>query len=212
MGPLTAHLVVVAAAATQTPAPDPGRPLEAYLTPALLTLLGSGAVAAVLTAIATSLRATAGARRERYAAATGLLVARIEYPYRIRRRTSDDAETLTQLAERGHDLQERLAEARAWVTAESPIMGEVYDACVEALDQPFKAAARQAWNEGPVKLPQDMNLNGFGPGDLQDVVTTMECALGYRFGVRRLLPQWAMRRLLQRCGCLDKPGVRAASG
>ena len=40
--------------------------------------------------------------------ATRQLVAYAEYPYRIRRRTSDDPEELGRLAKLGHDIQEAL--------------------------------------------------------------------------------------------------------
>lgn len=71
--------------------------LGAVLLGVIALLLGSSVVGNIVTAVMTSLRASAEARRQRYAAAVELLAARIEYPYRVRRRTSNDPETLTKL-------------------------------------------------------------------------------------------------------------------
>ncbi|WP_344013609.1 hypothetical protein [Streptomyces thermospinosisporus] len=90
----------------------------------LALVLGSSVVAGALGHILTGLRAGATVRRDRYAAAVKVLVARIEYPYRIRRRTSDDPEVLSTLAITGHDLQETLAESRAWIATESTVLSE----------------------------------------------------------------------------------------
>jgi hypothetical protein len=48
-----------------------------------------------------------------------------------------------------------------------------------------------------------MNLGGFGMGNQQDVVTTMERALTYRFGFRRLVPAPLLRHVLKRHGILS---------
>lgn len=150
-------------------------------------LLGSSVVANFVAAVMTHLRASAETRRQRYATAVEL-AARIEFPYRIRRRTDEEPETLAKLAEMGHDLQQHLARSRAWVTAENAVSGRAVDACVAALDAPFKAACHEAWESEPVTEPAQMNLNGFGMDDQTDVVTSMQCALVYRFGWRRAIP------------------------
>src|SRR4051812_7632402 len=81
----------------------------------LLALLGSTVLGTFITTVMVGLRASATTRREGYAAAVQTLVSWWEYPYRIRRRTSDTAEILSKLAEHGHDLQEGLASHRAWI-------------------------------------------------------------------------------------------------
>lgn len=108
-----------------------------------LALAGSAVAANVAGSVVARLRATADARRERYAAATRLLVARIEYPYRVRRRTSNDLSLIALLADRGHDLQEQLADAKAWVTAENPVMGDLYGRSLTAIDQKAASACRE---------------------------------------------------------------------
>lgn len=118
-------------------------------------------------------------RRDRYAAAVKLLVARIEYPHRIRRRTSDAPEVLNALDGAGHDLQERLAETRAWISTESTVLSDVFDHCLSRFDAPFKQACTDAWNATPVTAAAQINLGGFGMGNQQHIVTTMERTLTY---------------------------------
>lgn len=60
-------------------------------------------VAGLIGTILGKTRANATARRDRYAQAVRTLIAWAEYPYRIRRRTSDEPATLTALADRGHE-------------------------------------------------------------------------------------------------------------
>jgi len=95
-------------------------------------------------------RRGATTRRDRYAAAAKLLVARIEYPYRIRRRTSDAPEALNALAGAGHDLQERLAETRVWISTESTVLSDLFGHCLSRLDAPSEQACTDAWNVTPV--------------------------------------------------------------
>ncbi|MEN8656341.1 hypothetical protein ABCR94_38660 [Streptomyces sp. 21So2-11] len=172
------------------------------MTTVLILALGSSVVAGALGHILTGLRAGATVRRDRYAAAVKLLVARIEYPYRIRRRTSDDHEVLNALATTGHDLQEGLAEISAWISTESPVLSEVFAHCLTSLDAPFKQACNDAWNASPITTAAQMNLSGFGMGNQQHIVSTMERALTYRFGHRRLMPAFLLRRVLKRHGIL----------
>ncbi|WP_157536687.1 hypothetical protein [Kitasatospora mediocidica] len=180
---------------------------QSTLTTVVLALLGSTVVAGVIAHILTGLRAGAAARRDRYAAAVRVLVARIEYPYRIRRRTDNEPATLAALASTGHDLQERLAEARAWIAAESRAIGEVLDTCLTELDQPFKQACQDAWSSPAVNGPEQMNLNGFGLGNQQALISRMEFAIGYRFGLGRLMPGWLVLRRLKRHGHSPSPGL-----
>ena len=77
----------------------------------VITLLGSSVLAGLITSVLGNLRAAATARREGYANAVRSLIARGEYPYRVRCRVSDDADVLSALVERGHDLQEQIGRA-----------------------------------------------------------------------------------------------------
>ncbi|MEU8867839.1 hypothetical protein [Streptomyces umbrinus] len=108
-----------------------------------------------------------------------LLVARIEYPYRIRRRTGDAPEVLNALAGAGRDLEERLAETRAWISTEGTCSA-TSSTTASADDAPSKQACTDAWNATPVTAAAQMNLGG-GMGNQQHIVTTIERTLTYRF-------------------------------
>jgi hypothetical protein len=164
-----------------------------------LSLLGSSVVAGLVSSVLGNARANATARRERYAQVVRSLVAWAEYPYRIRRRTADDPATLTALADRGHTLQEQLAESRGWVAAESRTMSEIFDRCLGDLTALVGPACAAAWREPPVITSEGMNLGDFGPRGVQHIVARMEYAIIYRFGVRRLLWRgWILSALRRR--------------
>lgn len=181
-----------------------------FEVPAWLWLIGaaaalmvsSGLVGQLLTSAIVRLRETAAVRRDKYSRAVELLTARIEYPYRIRRRTSDDPAAIAALAADGHRLQEQLAATRAWITTESSVVGEVFAQSLAGLDEPFKLACRQAWASPPVTSAAGMNLNGFGMGNQQQLVDAVEHAAAYRFGIRRLLLAALLRRRLKNSGHL----------
>ncbi|MGP4028822.1 hypothetical protein [Actinomadura sp. 3N407] len=176
-----------------TNAAPSGAPASAGSTNLLLLLLTSSVVAGLITHLLSSLRSSAEARRDRYAEAVKLLVAKLEYPYRIRRRTSDEPEVLALLAAAGHDLQEQLAEMRAWIAAENGVLSEVFDRCLSRLDEPVAQACNDAWRNPPILAAEQMNLNGFGPGDQQHVIFAIRQAIRYRFGIRRFLPARMVR-------------------
>lgn len=167
-------------------------------------LISSGLVGQLVTSAIARLRESAAVRREKYANAVALLTAWVEYPYRIRRRTNDDPDTIAALAERGHQLQEEIAATRAWIATESPVVGEVFTHHLAQLDEPFKQACRQAWESAPITAPAGMNLNGFGLDGQQSALDALECAAAYRFGTSRLLPASKLRKRLQKAGCLPR--------
>jgi hypothetical protein len=47
-----------------------------------------------------------------------------------------------------------------------------------------------------------MNLGGFGPGSQHVTIASMEQAISYRFGIRRLLPTAIIGHRLRRRGYL----------
>lgn len=106
----------------------------------------------------------ANRRRDRYAEAVAALVAWVEFPYRVRRRTDDDPTTLSVLAGTGHDLQQRLASSQAWISTESPRVARSYQAVRSSLTTHVGPALKDAWNEPPITCAGNMNLNGWVPG------------------------------------------------
>jgi hypothetical protein len=175
---------------------QPNSFLSQYALPALVVVLGSTVLGALGTAVLANLRAAADARRDRYARAMRSLVAWVEYPYRIRRRTDDDKSTLAALAERGHTLQEQLAESRAWIAAENRAVSQVYEGCMRDIGAVVRLAVQEAWNQPPVGGPAEMLLGDFGPRGTQEIFARLEQAINYRFGLRRLMwPALVLRRL-----------------
>lgn len=154
----------------------------------LAVVLGSSLVTLVVGKIMDRSASSATARREGYSRAARALVAWHEYPYRIRRRTSDDAATLTALADRGHDLQEELAAVRAWIVADAPWVGDIFAEVRKHMDTTTGASCAEAWEAEPVTSPAKMNLGGWGPGSPDALMKPLHKAVAWRFGVRRLAP------------------------
>lgn len=125
-------------------------------------------------------------RREGYAAATRQLVAFLEYPYRIRRRTSDSPEELTRLANLGHDIQEALQYYETWIAAENRWVGGVFREVRSALSSEVGPCCNEAWATKPVSSGAEMTLAGWGPNGASDHVRRFERAVACRFGWRRL--------------------------
>jgi hypothetical protein len=167
-----------------------------WLLPLLVALLGSSVVGGLLTVALGNLRASATARRDGYSSAVRTLIARAEYPYRVRRRVSNYPDVLAGLAARGHELQEELAASRTWVSAEHRVLGECYEAALQRIDDNVTPATAEAWTLPPVAAPEGMNLAGWGPGDQWAHVAELERAIAFRFGWRRLLPtRWWRNRV-----------------
>jgi hypothetical protein len=196
MGVMTTALAVAAekvpGGAAETAGGGDGS-ADVWLTVAI-ALLGSSLVAGLITTILSNLRASATSRRDGYASAVRSLIARAEYPYRVRRRISDDPEVLAGLVGRGHDLQEQLAACRTWVSSESRAVGAIFERALAAIDGTVNPSTADAWNQPPITAAADMNLAGWGPGDQWPHLASLESAIAYRFGWRRLLPAWLWRR------------------
>lgn len=161
-------------------------------------ILGSSLVAGVLTAVLTGLRAAAATRRDSYAAAVEAVVAWAEYPYRVRRRTDDEPGTLGKLAGLGSDLQERLARSRAWVATESSAVAAEFDCAIGEIREKVGDAVVEAWRAAPVTTADGMNVAPFGPGDLGPLFLRLNTAVRWRFGLRRVVPNRIVRRVV---GC-----------
>ncbi len=126
-------------------------------------------------------------RREQYADAVRVLVRWFEYPFRIRRRTSDDASELRRLAEMGHDLQEQLQCHRTWVESESSWVGVIYTEAVAEIRRRTGPSIQAAWAEPRVLKPEEMVLEGWGPDGIEDLLTSLNAAIACRFGWGRAL-------------------------
>ena len=146
-------------------------------------------VGALLGASATRWAEARNDRRQRYADAVRLLVRWSEYPYRIRRRTSNDPGALTRLAEVGHDLQEQLQCHRTWVQAENSRVGSIYSEAILTIKGRTAPWTTEAWQCEPVSDGAGMVLSGWGPGSIEDLLAKLDDAIAARFGWRRLIPR-----------------------
>lgn len=130
----------------------------------------------------------ANQRRDQYAQAVETLVAWIEFPYRVRRRTDDGLATLSALAELGHDIQERLACHQAWIATENPPVAASYRRTREVIGPDVGAAISGAWNSPPTSSATEMNLGTWGPGAAcEAAVAEFQRQVERRFGIRRFL-------------------------
>lgn len=162
--------------------------LSAGTNVALLTAaIGAAATVSVaaITFTLSRLAESAARRRDGYAAATRELVAWVEMPYRIRRRTSDEPEVLADLAARLHDGQEALAYRSSWIRSDSRWLAEIFDDVRGHIRCEHGPACGEAWRSPPVTNPADMVLNGWGPTGLDAHVARFEQAATHRFGWRR---------------------------
>lgn len=148
-------------------------------------------VAGLTTAVALLItRAGDGAnrRRDSYAEAVRTLVAWVEFPYRVRRRTDDQPGTLSTLAQLGHDLQEQLACHHAWIATESPWVATSYAQTRASIGPLVGAATAEAWNTPPAATASAMNLGAWGPGtECAPAIAAFQGQIERRFGVRRLV-------------------------
>lgn len=155
------------------------------LTYVLLPVLVA-ALTAVVTMWVTRAGEAANERRDRYAQSIATLVAWIEFPYRVRRRTSDDSSTLAELAAIGHDLQERLALNQAWISTDSADLADAYVKARVDLAEHVSAALREAWTLPPISEASSMNLGGWGPARSCDlIVKELQGQISAHFGVQR---------------------------
>ena len=121
-----------------------------------------GAAIAAVGAVSVYWLQTRAAARERKrkmcAQALGDALAWLELPYRVRRRTSDTAQTLAGLAAHAHDLQEKLLFHSSWLCIELPDIGRRYNELLVLLKNSASEPLREAWNTPATATPQDMNV------------------------------------------------------
>lgn len=137
----------------------------------------------------------ANRRRSQYSDAVATLSSWAEYPFRVRRRTSDDPTDLAALRDIGHDLQERMRCHQAWITTENTSVANAYKAVKAAICAAAGPALQDAWGHPPVTTAARMNLNGWGPTKPDDHLDILEYVIASRFGYDRLmpwLPKWRL--------------------
>lgn len=158
---------------------------DGWEVPVLVAVVG--AAATLLVAVGGALARERRRRREMYAGAVRVLIGWIEYPYQVRRRTSDDAGELSRLRDIGHELQQDLAYQQALLTGDSASLGELYGAVVGRVKSRTAPWLAEAWQRAPVAEPAEMVLGDWGAGGFPDELATLRTAIGARFGWRRLV-------------------------
>jgi hypothetical protein len=128
--------------------------------------------------------------------ASRVVVARYEYPYRIKRRLSDEVTEKGPLIALGHELQERQAASRLWVRSDSTWVADVYEAVLGKLDESFGDSCRDAWATAVDESGEVESLDGWGPGSPTKQLHTFEHAVSWRFGWRRFVPSLLCKRLV----------------
>jgi hypothetical protein len=84
--------------------------------------------------------------RDGYAEAIRTLVAWREFPYRVLRRSADDAPTYATLTDKGHKIQEDLAYWTSWIASDSTRVADAYRSVVRALRGHLIAPIQTAWD------------------------------------------------------------------
>lgn len=125
----------------------------------LAAILTSALVTTIVNVVLGQWAVTRQARRDRYSNVVGTLVARIELPYRIRRRTDDEVGTLHALSERFHANQEQIVADEAWVAADSQKVLGAWKAVRKKVDPWLNEQAQLAWLQNPVSAGAAMNLD-----------------------------------------------------
>lgn len=161
-------------------AADPVLPLWVTLAVGI-----AGGTATLLVAMAGAWAKTNAARRRTYAEAVRAVIAWAEYPYQVRRRTSDGVEELARLRDLGHRLQGDLEYHRALLAAESPTLGNLYGEIVAGVKGACGDWIADAWAQPPIQKPTEMVLGDWGPGSFVAEVDRLRVTIGRRFGWRR---------------------------
>jgi|GEM_PF-2541177 len=148
------------------------------------------AVAAILVVVLTAYFTASAARRksraERYATMVVNLAAWTEFPYRVRRRPSDEAAITCRLTEHMHALQEHVVLDSAELAAECPWLAKRYERALADIKAATLPHTKEAWATPGIGTVGGMNLNGWGPVGTSEIVLRWRTELRWRFGWRRL--------------------------
>lgn len=142
-----------------------------------LAILDPSVVAAALGAFGAVFVYFVGVRlasleRERKACAQAVAdaLAWLELPYRVCRRVDDSTETLRDLAERIHGLQERLLFDENWLRIEVPGVYDEYGKLVDAVKKCARVPLQEAWAAPGVWEASRMNVGDLGLASVEPEV------------------------------------------
>lgn len=109
-------------------------------------------------------------RREGYGEAIAALYAWYEYPFQIRRRTSNSPETLDRLVQLGNENQQRIARSLAWMALDNNTSYLQYQKLVKKVKNIVAKYIKEAWKLPPVLDSVDINLGSWGPKSINNIV------------------------------------------
>ncbi len=144
--------------------------VDAYALPILIALVAGFVGGSLITYLVQRSDAKRIARKDGYSAAVAALYSWHEYPYRVRRRTSDGAATLDRLTELGHGAQERLERSLAWVATDDKKTYARFLVLVEDDKRAVGPWLKDAWLCPPITEAASMNLTDWGPNSIDSKV------------------------------------------
>lgn len=160
--------------------------------------MDAAVVAAIITAGVTFLafladryREAVGRKRGVAADALSDALLWLEVPYRIRRRADNSPATLSNLAERMHQLQEKHIFHASWLRVEIPAAHSAYVALLGTVKEQVAPHIQAAWNSTPAERPDLMNVGRLFEADVAKETDAYAEAV---VGSLRLFP-WRVRRL-----------------
>lgn len=133
-------------------------------------------------------------RREGYGEAIAALYAWYEYPFQIRRRTSNSPETLDRLVQLGNENQQRIARSLAWIALDNDTSYLQYQKLVEQVKNIVAKYIKGAWKLPPILNSVDINLGSWGPESIDDLVKNfLDNISPIRFKYLKKFVNWRVR-------------------
>jgi hypothetical protein len=105
-------------------------------------------------------------RRDEYSEAFATAMEWTEFPYRIARRLSNDAEAVAPIVAAMHQSQERICFHTNWLGTLSEDMGNTYSSLVNAVKTKSAPHIQTAWKQEPAPVPEGMILGNAFPIDV----------------------------------------------
>jgi hypothetical protein len=102
-------------------------------------------------------------RRDEYSRAFATAMEWTEFPYRIARRLSNDAEAVAPIVAAMHESQERICFHTNWLRAVSDDIETAYSSLVDAVKTKSAPHIQKAWRQNPARVPEGMILGDAFP-------------------------------------------------
>jgi hypothetical protein len=135
-------------------------PDAAYIA-TFVTLL-VGIIAATVSLREGAKNRAAAERREsarQYGEAMAAALEWLELPYRVLRRTSDDAPVVQEIVNHFHDVQQSITFHQQWMTLASTELGACYGELVRAVKSKTAPMIRRAWSRPATERPMQMSIS-----------------------------------------------------